>query len=120
MTTDDPPSGLDERGRAFWTKITTDYELAPDEAELLTEAARTLDLCDRLDADPDEVRSLLTARSLLGRLLGQLKIPGGVETTMTARARTAATARWAAPADDTSRKAQAAAWSRWHPAAPGA
>ena len=96
MTTiPDPPAGFGVRGSGFWTKITTDYSMSPDEIEILTECCRTLDLVDRLDGDPDETRTLLSARALLGRLLAQLKIPDGLSSPAKVRAQTAAATRWA-------------------------
>jgi hypothetical protein len=114
----DPPSGLAERGRLFWSAIAGRYELAVDEVELLTEVCRSLDLADRLADDPAaNPRTLLLVRAYLGRSLAQLRIPDGLDSPATARARTAGAARWAADTgDQTSSRAQRAAMARWHPA----
>lgn len=44
------PSDLpqDGRGRRFWDRVTAEHVLRPDEVELLCEAARMLELADRL------------------------------------------------------------------------
>ncbi len=47
------PAGLRASGRALWTAVLRDYELADHERSLLLRAARTADLCDVLE---DEIR----------------------------------------------------------------
>lgn len=44
-----PPKGLDAAGRKLWRAITEDYDLATHELQVLTEAARTVDLLDELE-----------------------------------------------------------------------
>ena len=111
------PAGLGARGRRFWGTVTADFELGPDEVELLVEVARQLDLVEALAADPEaNPRTVLAARGLAARLLGQLSLPEGVASPGTVKARAAAGARWAGEAmgDETSRAATRAARARWH------
>lgn len=86
------PPGLGQRGAAFWSTIVDEFELSPPELELLTEACRTIDLCERLAEQVDSdglmvpgsmgqdrlhpaVTELRGARLSLGRLLGQIDMP---------------------------------------------
>lgn len=50
MTT---PSGLSERAAALWRDVHDEFELAPAEVELLTEACRALDRADEAAAVVD-------------------------------------------------------------------
>lgn len=43
------PEGLGEAGRRFWRGIVGAYELTPAEVELLRQAARIVDLLERID-----------------------------------------------------------------------
>lgn len=50
MTTNPkPPPGLAAPGRRLWKAVTTDYDLAAHELQVLTEAARTVDLLAELE-----------------------------------------------------------------------
>lgn len=91
--TPDPLAGLGARARAFHDHYLSDeFQLDQHERELLLEAARTLDLCDRLQAQlvaDDTVMSessqgprvhpviveLRAQRQQLARLLSALDIP---------------------------------------------
>jgi hypothetical protein len=44
------PSGLNARGKAFWSQITDDFDLDSAELEVLREACRTLDEIEVLKA----------------------------------------------------------------------
>lgn len=44
------PSGLNTRGKAFWSQITDDFDLDSAELEVLKEACRTLDEIEALKA----------------------------------------------------------------------
>jgi hypothetical protein len=44
------PRGLKTGGKRLWTAVTAKWELEQHEAELLTQACRTVDRLDRLDA----------------------------------------------------------------------
>lgn len=110
------PADLEKRGRAFWREVLKIYELNVDEMQLLAEACRTLDDCDRLreviEADGHMVRGstgqsrlhpaigeLRQTRTALAKFLAQLGLPdvdGGASlpTPESRRASKAATARW--------------------------
>ena len=49
MTSSTPPKGLSAPGRKLWKAITDDYDLATHELQVLTEAARTVDLLAELE-----------------------------------------------------------------------
>lgn len=110
------PAGLATRGRKFWRTTVADYELSAAEIELLTEACRTLDTLDVLDAacrtlgatvlgsagQPVGNPALAEARGqrlVLHRLVAALSLPDpeldSLPTTTSIRATTAAAARWA-------------------------
>ncbi|MGM1017334.1 MAG: hypothetical protein ACQEW8_07345 [Actinomycetota bacterium] len=65
---DAPPDGLGERGTALWSALTRDIEFAPQEAEVLVEACRTLDriddLTDVLDRDGTMISGSMGQRIL--------------------------------------------------------
>jgi hypothetical protein len=44
------PDGLGSAGRRFWRAVTGAYELSPSETESLRQAARVVDLLERIDA----------------------------------------------------------------------
>jgi hypothetical protein len=44
------PHGLGQAGRRFWRAVTGAYELSPSETESLRQAARVVDLLERIDA----------------------------------------------------------------------
>ena len=109
------PKGLGTRGRAFWRRVTSDFELAIDELELLVEVARALDECEALHQVVDEqgrtvtgsrgqvvahpaLAELRQTRIMLGRLLAQLELPddegASLPTPLQARGRQANRARW--------------------------
>jgi hypothetical protein len=44
------PDGLGQAGRRFWRAVTGAYELSPSETESLRQAARVVDLLERIDA----------------------------------------------------------------------
>jgi hypothetical protein len=44
------PDGLGQAGRRFWRAVTGAYELSPGETESLRQAARVVDLLERIDA----------------------------------------------------------------------
>jgi hypothetical protein len=82
------PKGLGPRGRHFWRTVHAAYELEAHETELLVEAARTLDLVERLQATLDAANAtgadgkpnavlveLRQQRLTLARLLAALRIP---------------------------------------------
>jgi hypothetical protein len=85
------PADLGPRGVALWASLTETFDLAPQEAELLHEAARVADRLDALDAivrdegvtvtTPQGVKAhpaLVEARQqglTLSRLVAALRIP---------------------------------------------
>jgi len=81
------PPRLRAGGRRLWDAVTTRWELDQHEAELLEQAARTLDLVDRLTRETEQQPLLVDGkpnpllaevrhqRIVLGRLLAQLRIP---------------------------------------------
>jgi len=112
-----PPRGLQARGRRFWTAVAAECDVTPDETELLTETARTLDCCERLQASDPDGAALRQCRSLLTRMLSALDLPeSGVATPAQVRSRKANAARWANPPSGAavSDAASAAATARWH------
>ncbi|MGW4325440.1 hypothetical protein ACWEKR_06065 [Nocardia sp. NPDC004573] len=111
------PKGLRPGGRKLWSDIVGQWDLRPDELRVLREAAREVDLIDKLEAVLNKgslmipgsmgqmvvhpmVTELRQHRATLAALLRQLKLPdadGGEaekESRSTA-ARAAANARWA-------------------------
>lgn len=115
--TDDQPHDFGPRGGAFWQATLADYDLSDSELELLTETCRMLDEVELLHEAVERegvtvlgstgqprshpaLTDLRQHRLAVGRLLSQLAIPGDDGSTLTtpttARARTAANARWSA------------------------
>lgn len=115
------PKGLGTKARRVWREITKTYDLRLDELRILEDACREVDLIERLEDELDGepltvtgsmgqlvahplVQELRQHRSVLARLLAQLKLPdapaegeGGDEDEgrrRSASARDAATARW--------------------------
>ena len=106
------PSGLGWPGKRLWKQITTTYVLRQDELFLLEQAARVADVLALLEDAMQGADLIVTGsmgqqrehpllsearqqRSLLSRLVAQLKIPDeeGLST-RTTQARKAAEARW--------------------------
>lgn len=82
MTTSYAPRGLGAAGRRLWKSVTDTYELEEHERAVLTEAARTADLCaklaakaDRIDGTSPVLVELRQQRLALAKLLGALKVP---------------------------------------------
>ena len=78
MTTSYAPRGLGAAGRRLWKSVTDTYELEEHERAVLTEAARTADLCAKLAAKADRIDGtspVLVERLALAKLLGALKVP---------------------------------------------
>jgi hypothetical protein len=50
VSTPRAPDGLGQAGRRFWRAVTGVYELSPGEIESLRQAARVVDLLERIDA----------------------------------------------------------------------
>jgi hypothetical protein len=85
------PHGLKTGGKRLWTAITARWELEQHEAELLTQACRTVDRLDRLQAaavdcplvvDGKANPLLVEARAqsiALARLLAALRLPDDAE-----------------------------------------
>lgn len=119
MTVDKPPRPpkLGRRARRLWDEVTGRYELRPDEAALLEDACREVDVVDRLEAalagapltvegsqGQDRPHPLLMElrghRLTLARLLRDVGLPDPSEDTgeareaRTVKARRAARARW--------------------------
>lgn len=119
MSNADPPkapTGLRAPGRRLWSSVVGPYVLTAGELAVLEQAARTADLCDRLERDvralpeltsvgyagqprPHPLLAALRAeRLLLERLVGGLHLPDDDrETGMTPASRhaqKAAQARW--------------------------
>ena len=109
------PSGLGKRGRSFWKVTHREYDLSDGEVELLTEACRTLDAIEALQASVDvegvsvtgsagqvavhpAVRELRGQRQTLGRLLSQMGLEDAdgkaIPSAASLSARKAAEARW--------------------------
>ncbi len=90
-----PPAGVRAPGRRLWAAVTDDYELEEHELALLREAARTVDLLDRLDRRVREDGPIVSSpqgdrahpaavearqqRIALARLLASLRLPAGDE-----------------------------------------
>lgn len=100
---DSVPRGLGVGGRALWSSVADDYELQEHEATLLLQAARVVDLLDRLDLEvrrdgplvdsPQGMKphpAAVEARQqsiTLARLLNALRLPNGEEGDQQAGAR---------------------------------
>lgn len=125
MTTKPPatkvrrPAGL-KRSATLWQKVTSTYQLRPDEIRVLEDACRQADLVDRFQRIVDRLDDLTTPgsmgqlvthpavtevrqhRAALARLLAQLKLPDSIEGVFpqstkgspSDRARVVAHARW--------------------------
>lgn len=114
------PTGLDRRGRQFWTKTVKTFTLSDAELELLVEVCRALDQCEALQSAitvdgitvtgskgqsrvHPAVAELRQVRLAVGRLIAQLALPDdegdSVPSPTTLRARNAAGARWGHRAD---------------------
>lgn len=112
------PAKLGKRGRRLWDAITGNYELRPDELELLADAVREADLIERMAEEMQgqpllvegsygqQVANPLLAelrqhRACVASLLKALKIPDEPDTAnrkstaVTEAARKAANVRWA-------------------------
>lgn len=108
------PSGLGSRAVRFWDQIVATYDLRPDEVLVLENACREIDLITRMEAEQRDaglisegyngqpvpapmLGELRQHRSVLARLLGQLKFPDAPDQpaeTASEQARRAAFARW--------------------------
>lgn len=111
------PKGLKAEGKRLWHDIAGNYELRFDEYRLLEEACREVDLIERLNADLEDapltakgsmgqtvsapnVQEVRQHRTVLARLLGQLKLPdadagsGSTPKSRSGSARELAAARW--------------------------
>jgi len=112
------PAGLKARGRRLWKAVTADFELNLSERELLTEACRCLDNCERLETALKDAPltvegsrgqivahplagELRSERNLVAKLLAQLGLPDDAADgsawdglSSSQRARKAARARW--------------------------
>ena len=102
------PARLNARGKAFWTHVTSVFELSEVELQLLVEAVRTIDVVESLEraardaespaAQLTVLREVRQQRLVLGRLLGQLALPDedgeAMPTATSRRASKAAHARW--------------------------
>lgn len=115
------PAGLEAKGKVLWSGITKKYDLRIDELRLLEDACFEADLIEKLKADLEGddfliegsmgqqvanplVQEVRQHRTVLARLLGQLKLPDDVS---------------AASGDasgDRSASARDAAYARWRPA----
>lgn len=133
----EPPSGLGERGAAFWSDVMAVYELGMDEVQILTEVCRALDLCNEMQAAIERdgvtvkgsegqprvhpaVSQLNSTRTLVGRLLAQLGLPDEDGQTIASPARVravrAAGERWGDKRPTGSKVSDAAsraAMARW-------
>jgi hypothetical protein len=111
-----PPTGLRAPGRRLWASVVGPYILTAGELAILEQAARTADLCDRLERDVRALPELTSAghtgqprphpllaalraeRQLLQHLIGALNLPDDTQDVGTSPA---------------SRHAQHAAQTRW-------
>ena len=94
------PNGLAERGEAFWSTVTSKWDLSPPELEILVEVCRTLDALEVLAGDKAKLSEARQHRLVLHRLLAALELPedDGIASPATLRARKAARTRWDASA----------------------
>ena len=107
------PKDLHDRGKRFWRRQVKEFRFSDTELELLTEACRTLDLCEALQAtiqaegplseghggqpvSNPAAREVRQQRLTLGRLLAQLNLPteDAIPSPTSIRARKAAKSRW--------------------------
>jgi len=98
-----PPTGTCAGGRRLWASITSDYDLDEHELAVLTEAVRTVDLLEKLEAairsegaivESSQGRKANPAavearqqRITLARLLAALRMPAGEDGDEQANAR---------------------------------
>lgn len=107
----DEPSGLGEAGRRLWTEVAPAWELRPDEAVILRDACRTVDVIADLEAEAAAaegisnrlplLRELRLQRLALVRLVARLDLPDPPA------------GAGAAPGESDSSKARRAARARW-------
>lgn len=85
------------RGAKFQKRILADFDLGPDEIEVLADAAATMDAIESLSADLSiaALREARQQRALLLRQLAALGLPDSeMDSPTTIQARRAADARW--------------------------
>lgn len=111
--TDQQPTNLGARGKAFWTEIASKFSLRADERRILEDACREMDLIERMDRElrsaeltidgsrgqgvvNDLVKEIRQHRALLARLLAALKLPDELAQgeSRSSSARDAAISRW--------------------------
>jgi hypothetical protein len=85
------PRGLKTGGKRLWTAVTATWELERHEVELLTQACRTVDRLDRLEAAGRDAPLTIDGRAnpvlvesrqqsiALARLLAALRLPDEAE-----------------------------------------
>ncbi|MGW0169193.1 hypothetical protein ACWDWT_29070 [Streptomyces sp. NPDC003343] len=116
MEASNAPDGLGEAGLALWTEVVSEFELAPAELALLTQACRTVDELEDISAalangpavvhgstgQPKASPLFAEARAhrvVLAKLLEQMALPDADEeegkTPNQLRASKAASVRWA-------------------------
>lgn len=111
------PRGLSVKGRKLWRDVTSQYQLRVDELRVLEDACREVDIIERLEDEMEDapltvhgsmgqpvanplIQELRMHRSVLARLLGNLKFPdapaagGAVPTSASSSARALAAQRW--------------------------
>lgn len=107
------PRNLGGKAQKFWRDVTGEYTLRADELIVLEDACREIELIEQIEAAQAEepmiatgsmgqpvaaplIQELRQHRSVLARLLGTLKLPdeGGQGASASAKARSAASARW--------------------------
>lgn len=111
-----PPKGLKVRGRKLWRELHVKYEFDMQEADLVLETCRTLDVIDSLAAEVatagvmvagsqgqlvlnPAIAELRQTQASFARLVTSLnldsaEVGGGILTATTVRAKIAANARW--------------------------
>lgn len=115
MTESHPrPEKLDGRGGRFWDSVTSTYRLRADELIILEDAAREINLIDKLEAEIEDASMIVTGgyeqevanpliteirqhRGMVARLVNQLKLPDAPadnKPSASDAARKAANARW--------------------------
>ena len=108
----DAPENLGSKGSALWDSISTKYELRPDELRILGEAARELDLIDKMESTLAGADLMTTGsmgqpvmhpmvsevrqhRTVLAALLRSLKLPDDTGEGAVNQQRQAGNASWA-------------------------
>lgn len=118
MPTIKPPNDLADAGKAFWSDVTSRYDLRPDELRVLVQACKTLDMIAKLEAkwvergEPDLSEGSM-GQEVIHPLIGELRAQRAAFERLRAALKLPDVSAEPAPAEDASAKARRAAAARW-------